>query len=352
MQSEISQDEAAVAAGLGFGLLAGVRAALRRRSLRGQVALITGGSRGLGLALARAFGGAGCKVAICARDEETLERARASLAAAGIPALALPCDVTDRAQVARLVDDVSAHFGRVDIVVANAVSAITVGPVEALRYEDFTGAHDVLYWGVVHPVLAALPQMRARHSGRIVVVSSIGGRLSVPHMLPYSAAKHAALGFAAGLRAELAGSGVSVTTVAPGTLRTGAHLHASYAGRPLEEFTWFAKGELMPLLSVGVDRAARVIVAATAARRGELIFPRSAALMAALRGIFPNTVDRLLGAVNRVGLPRPRAGEPGRGEGIALEPLARDPLLRLLTRWRRPSLRRLNQYPDAPVDRL
>jgi len=353
MQRTISRDEATVAAaGLGLGLVAGARAALRLRALRGQVALITGGSRGLGLGLARAFGRAGCKVAICARDEATLERARERLAADGVEVLALPCDVTDRAQVATLVANVEERLGPIDILVANAVSSITVGPYETLRHEDYTGAMDILYWGVVHPVLAALPGMRERRRGRIVVISSIGGRLSVPHMLPYSAAKHAALGFAAGLRAELAGSGVSVTTAAPGTIRTGAHLHARYTGKPLEEFTWFAKGELAPFMSVSVAQAARRIVAATAARRGEVIFPRSVALMAALRGVFPNAVDRLLGAVNRIGLPRPPADEAagGRGFGLELEPLVRDPILRLITRWRRPDLRRLNQYPEAHVD--
>lgn len=352
MRSELLRTGGVLAgAGLAWGLWSRLRTQRELNDLRGQVVLITGGSRGLGLALARAFGKLGCRVAICARDEDTLVKAAAALRAEGVELFALSADVSDREQVERLVAQVTAHYGQIDLLVTNAVSTITVGPVEAQRPEDFESSHSSLYWGVVYPSLAVLPQMLARHAGRIAVISSIGGKIAVPHMLPYSGAKFAAVGFAEGLRAEMNGKGVSVTTIAPGTLQTGAHLHARYTGRAVEEFSWFAKGELAPP-SVPVERAAQQIVAAVAGRRGEVIFPASSRLMAGLHGAFPNLATRLTGLVNRYALPQPPDGPPESGKGIDLEQPAqqRDGLLRLLTRLRRPALEQLNQYPDVPID--
>lgn len=341
--------------GLGAGLLgaaglwAGGRAlaALRRESLAGKVALVTGGSRGLGLELARTLGREGCRVVICARDVPTLDQARDALAAESIDILALPCDVTDRAQVETLVGEVTARLGRIDLLFANAVSSITVGPVLSQTAEDFEAAHAVLYWGVVYPTLAVLPQMRARGDGRIVVVSSIGGKIAVPHMVSYSAAKFAALGFAEGLRAELTGTGVSVTCAAPAILRTGAHLHARYAGQPEAEFSWFAKGELGPG-AISAARAAQRIVDAAASREGEVVFPLGSLAAARLHGAFPNLFNSVVALGARAALPAAPTGRPRRGWGLDLDARTPDPLLRLLQRITRPALRGLNQYPDEP----
>ena len=337
-------------AGLAVGLWAGVEAsgARARANLRGKLVLITGGSRGLGLDLARAFGGQGCRVAICARDEGTLAKARAALLDDGVEAQTFPCDVTDKAQVAALIEDVNARMGPIDILVCCAVSSITVGPVAAQSAEDFEATHAVLYWGVVYPTLAVLPQMRARGDGRIVILSSVGGKIAVPHMVAYSGAKFAAVGFAEGLRAELAGTGVSVTTIAPGVLRTGAHLHARYAGNPDQEFAWFSAGELGPA-AVDTSRAARTIVTATARRAGEVIFPLSSLVAARLHGAMPNLVGGLSGAVNSLFLPKLPHGEPMRDAGLNLERRARNPVVRLLSDWYHGELRRLNQYPDEPA---
>ncbi|HMQ30605.1 MAG TPA: SDR family NAD(P)-dependent oxidoreductase, partial [Chloroflexaceae bacterium] len=278
---------------------------------------------------------------------ETLTRAVTALNNEGHDAHAIVCDVTDRAQVEHMVAEVTARLGPIDLLVANAVSAVTVGPVVAQTVEDLEEVHAALYWGVVYPIMALLPQMRARR-GRIVVVASIGGKVPVPHMAGYSAAKHAAVGFAGALRAELAGSGVSVTTVAPGILRTGAHLHQRYAGRAVEELTWFARGELAPVVSIPAGRAARLIVAAAAARAGEVAFPGWTALAARLYGLFPNGMGALLALANRM-LPAPPAGPPERGYGAMLQEQADDPLLRHMAARYEPVLRRLNQCPEPPA---
>src|SRR5439155_11331763 len=117
---------------------------------------------------------------------------------------------------------VRSRFGQIDILVNNA-GVIKVGPLDTMAVEDFEKAVAVMFWGVVYPTLAVLPEMRRRRSGRIAAITSIGGKVSVPHLLPYCCAKFAAVGFCEGLRAELAPYGIRVTTVVPGLMRTGSH---------------------------------------------------------------------------------------------------------------------------------
>jgi len=209
--------------------------------LRGQKALVTGGSRGLGLLIGRELARAGCDVTICARDVDELARARADILRFGRQVETVVCDVSDRVQVNRMIRQVTTHFGQIDILVHNA-GVIQVGPLENQSIDDFQMAMDVMYWGIVHPTLAVLPQMRARGSGRIVNVTSIGGKLGVPHLLPYSSAKFAAVGFSEGLAAEVAKDGIAVTTVVPGLMRTGSHLHALTKGQHEAEYGWFSLG--------------------------------------------------------------------------------------------------------------
>ena len=180
------------------------------------MALVTGGSRGLGLLIARELATEGCRVAICARDAEELRRAEEDLRAHGAAGpLVLVCDVTDQAQVERLVAEVQARLGPIDVLV-NDAGIISVGPAETMHVQDYADAMAVMYWGVVYPTLAVLPRMLARRRGRIVNITSIGGKVAVPHLLPYCTANFSAVGFSEGLRAELRGKGVTVTTIAPG----------------------------------------------------------------------------------------------------------------------------------------
>src|SRR5205823_4560715 len=141
---------------------------------RSRVVLITGGSRGLGLAMAQEFAREGASIAICARDGAELERAKGEIERAGGEVLTVRCDVSDRGQVETMVARVSSHFGRIDVLVNNA-GVIVVGPVENQTVEDFRQCMDVMYWGTVYPTLAVMPQMRSRRFGRIVNITSIGG---------------------------------------------------------------------------------------------------------------------------------------------------------------------------------
>src|SRR4051812_27567126 len=167
-------------------------------NLRGKVALVTGGSRGLGLAIARVLKRRGCDVAVCARDPRELMRVVDEL---GV--LAIPCDVSVPSQVEEAIRVVGDHLGPIDILINNA-GVIQVGPIETMTLEDFQESLAINFYGALHTTLAVLPQMRARHRGRIVNVTSIGGKVAVPHLIPYDCAKFALVGLSEGLRAELA----------------------------------------------------------------------------------------------------------------------------------------------------
>ena len=308
-------------AGVGFGIAA--RHLLKTRSkadLRGKVVLITGGSRGLGLALARQFAAEGCRLALCARNEQELERAARDLESRGAEVRAFPCDVTDRVQVSRLVDRTTTHFGRIDVLVNNA-GVIQVGPMENMAIEDFEYAMNVMFWGVVYTTLAVLPQMLSRNgsaAGRIVNITSIGGKVSVPHLLPYNCAKFAATAFSEGLRAELWGKGIVVTTIAPGLMRTGSYLNAWFKGNAERESTWFGLSASMPAISMDAARAARQIVKATKRGDSEKVLTTAATVLARAHGLFPGATSALLGAAapafaSRLA-PRREGERSGRGD--------------------------------------
>ena len=323
-------------------LFGGVRA-----DLDGQVAVVTGATRGLGFLLARELADAGCPVVVCGRDEAELRRAEAALQERGARVLAVACDVADRHQAERLVEQATARFGRVDVLVNNA-GVIQVGPLQALRVEDFEQAMAVMFWGALYPTMAVLPQMLERRSGRIVNITSIGGKLSAPHLLPYNAAKFAAVGLSEGLRAELAAAGVGVVTVVPGLMRTGSHVNALFKGDRRREFTWFALGASLPLVSMDAERAARRIVDATRRNRAVVILSPPAQVAARLHGLAPATLTRALGLANRL-LPSADGVDPGASRGIELLRERPSPLLERLTGMGMAAARRFHQFPGPAV---
>lgn len=278
------------------------RLARRRYDLADAVVVITGGSRGLGFALAREFLRQRACVVIAARDPDTLERARRELAAHG-QVLAVPADVTVPADARRLVDAAVARFGTIDVLVNNA-GLITLGPLDEMTEDDYARAMDVHFWAPLRLAHLVLPVMRRAGEGRIVNIASIGGIISVPHLLPYAASKSALIGLSEGLRAELAGDGIVVTTVNPGLMRTGSPRHVEVKGRHRLEYTWFKLADSTPLTSIGARRAARAIVAATRRGAAHVVLSPQAKAAAWVHGMSPGLVARVLGWVNRA-LPRP-----------------------------------------------
>lgn len=294
-----------VAAGVTIGTAAAgllgwklFRSATRPENWNGKVVLITGGSRGLGLALAREAARHGARLAICARDQRELETARKQI---GLHAEVgtYVCDVTNYDGVVSWINAVRSDFGQIDVLINNA-GQISVGPLESQTLSDFQEALDVMYWGVVYTTLAVLPHMRARGQGSIANITSIGGKVSIPHLLPYCSAKFAAVGFSQGLHAELAKSGIHVTTVVPGLMRTGSHLNAFFKGNHRSEFTWFSLGATLPLISMSAESAARRIVSGIRHRRAEVILSPQAKALALIHGVAPGLTSELMGVINRV----------------------------------------------------
>jgi NAD(P)-dependent dehydrogenase (short-subunit alcohol dehydrogenase family) len=279
-----------------------------RYSVKDKVVLITGGSRGLGLVLAREFGSEGAKIVICARDEIELDHARIDLESRGIHVLTVKCDVTINSEVADMVDRIYDHFGQIDVLVNNA-GIIQVGPLEVMTTEDFRQAMETHFWGALNTILAVLPQMRQRKEGRIVNISSIGGKISIPHMIPYSASKFALVGLSKGLRLELIKDGIAVTTVCPGLMRTGSPRNADFKGQHRDEYAWFSISDSLPFTSIKAERAARQIIDACKRGQAELVISIQAKAAVLFESLFPETNANLLSVINRL---LPEAGGIGR----------------------------------------
>jgi NAD(P)-dependent dehydrogenase (short-subunit alcohol dehydrogenase family) len=279
---------------------------LRRRYDRfdypGRVVIITGGSRGLGLLMARQLKRRGARLALLARNRDELHRADADLGG-GNNILTVVCDVADRTKVQHAVEVVAHNLGRVDMLINNA-GVIQVGPLERMTYGDYQHAMNVHFWGAFHCTEAVLPHMLRRRSGRIVNIASIGGLLAVPHLAPYSASKFALVGYSDAIRSELARHGIRVTTVCPGLMRTGSAVNALVKGNHQAEFAWFAALSSLPLVSIDAARAARKII--NAGRRGvpHLTITPQARLAAIVDRLLPNTMARLTAAAARI-LPSP-----------------------------------------------
>ena len=293
-----------IAAGIGSLLTA--RRVLRRRrrlDLRDKVAVVTGGSRGLGLVLGRQLVARGAKVAICARHPEELERARIDLTERGGEVFAAPCDITDRDDILRFVTLARDELGPINVLINNA-GVIQVGPMELMSTTDYEDALRTHLWGPLYATLAVLPEMRRRHSGRIVNIASFGGKVPVPHLVPYSTSKFALVGMSAGMRAELAKEGVYVTTVCPGLMRTGSPRHAIVKGDARREYALFAIIDSLPVSSMNAERAARAILDACEHGDAELVLTATAKVLVRLYGLAPNLLDEAFGLVARA-LPKP-----------------------------------------------
>lgn len=275
------------------------RRRFRRTTLAGEVAIVTGGSRGLGALIAEELVANGCPVVLCARDPDELEETRRRLTERGATVMAVACDVEDPADLDRLVSATLGRFGRIDMLVNNA-GIIQVGPAAALQPVDFERALSVIFWGTVRATLAVLPHMRSRRHGRIVNITSIGGKVAVPHLLPYDCAKFAAVGFSEGLRAELSRDGVSVTTIVPGLMRTGSDRYAMVKGQVKKERRWFRALAQLPGLSMNARRAARQVVEAARRREAERVLGMPARLLRLAVSLAPGLGARLLGLVDRL----------------------------------------------------
>jgi len=185
---------------------------------------------------------------VCARDQVELTGAAAELGARGAEVLPLVCDVSQSHEVEGMLAAARRHFGPIDILINNAGS-IVVGPVQSMEPADFQFCMESMFYGHVYTTLGVLPEMLER-GGSILNVTSIGGRVTVPHLLPYCCAKAAAVAFSEGVRQETRGKGVRVLTAVPGLMRTGSYQNALFRGQQADEYAWFTLSDNVPGLSM------------------------------------------------------------------------------------------------------
>jgi NAD(P)-dependent dehydrogenase (short-subunit alcohol dehydrogenase family) len=266
---------------------------LPRRRVDGQVVFITGGSRGLGLALAFEFARRGAHIAICARDARALEAAAERIRACGARVVTIPCDIRDAGEIDSALVRAYEEFGRLDILVNNA-GTIQVGPFESMTREDFEDSLRTHFWAMYDAVESAIPLFERRGGGRIVNITSIGGKVSVPHLLPYCVGKFAAVGYSEGLRAALRRKNITVTTVVPGLMRTGSPRNAWFKGQHRKEYAWFSLSDALPMFSVSAHSAARTIVDASLRGAPETVLSLQAKALVALEGAAPGLTLRAL----------------------------------------------------------
>lgn len=283
------------------------------------LALVMGASRGLGLLIARELLARDHRVVICSRTIEDLERARAQLLeqVPGGQVDVRACDVSDRGAVLELVREVESALGPIEVLITVA-GVIQVGPAASMTFGHYDDALGIMLHGPINITLPVLQAMRERGHGRIGTITSVGGELTPPHLLPYAVAKAGAVSFSEGLAAELAGSGVTSTTVVPGLMRTGSHERAHFTGRAHQEYAWFGPAASLPLLTMSAERAARKIVDAVLAGDVRLELTPLTRVGVRFRGLLPGTTTRLMGLGARL---LPSAPEPAdvTGPGAVVE---------------------------------
>ena len=242
-----------------------------------KAAIVTGASSGIGRATALALAKHGACVALAARRETELSNLAHEIESLGRKVLVLPTDVTQREQVQRMVQEVLAKWGRVDILISNAGEYIQA-PIVDLDPAVLQHSLDVNYFGGVYSIKAVLPSMLARKSGHIIAVTSLDGKIGLPPDAPYVSAKFALTGFLEVLRQEVSDQGIAVTNVLPGRVDTEMvkHLH----------FPWISS-------KISPESVARSIIDAIRKRNSTVIVPPQAKLLYYINVFAPKLSDRL-----------------------------------------------------------
>jgi len=339
---------AAISAGGAIAGAAFVRALLQKPkplSLAGKVVVITGGSRGLGLEMATEFGKAGSRLVLAARDQAELDRAPIFLLERGAisnmhDVLLVSCDLTKATECERLIRQATDHFGRVDVLINNA-GIIIVGPVEKQPLQAYRDAMESNFFSALQTTQAVLPQMLQRREGAIVNITSIGGKIPVPHLAPYVASKFAEVGFSETLHAELRSKGIRVTTVCPGLMRTGSYPNAIVVGELEKEYRWFSLSASLPGLAHSSKAAAQKVLQAVVEGRTEITIGLDAYLAARFAGLAPDATQFLGHVANSVILPKPK-GTTNLTSAQKIKPVQFRPW-QLLSNW----LTRTQNEPSA-----
>lgn len=273
-----------------------------------RVVLLSGGSRGLGLVIARQLVGKGARVAVLARDFEKLQEAAKEFSEDEF--FAVSCDVGKSTEVRRAVTEVTQHFGGIDIVIHNA-GLIQVGSFENMGSGDYRTSIETHFWGAYHLITETLSHLKKSDDPRVLLINSIGGKFGVPHLAPYCAGKFAMSGFAQAIEPELRSMGVSLTVAYPGLMRTGSPYNAGFKGHSREERFWFTLFDSLPVVTISAERAASQVIAALASGRAE-VYPGAVGFLGVKASqIAPGAFRWGMRLMDLV-LPRPGRGKSGK----------------------------------------
>lgn len=272
---------------------------LQKYTYQKKVCLIFGGSRGLGLVMARQLGKEGALLMLTARDSKELNAAKQELEGKGYLVETQVCDVTDARQVKSVVNTCVTLFGKIDVLINNA-GIIQVGPFESMTRRDYENSLNVHFWGPYNTTSAALPHLKKNDESRIINISSIGGKFSVPHLVPYSVGKFALAAFSQGITSELRKNKIAVTTVYPGLMRTGSPFNAEFKGQVEKEFSWFSTSSSIPLLTIDAQRAAKQILLAARLKKAEIVLTPQARFAAILNTLTPNAFSKILTFISKM----------------------------------------------------
>ena len=189
--------------------------------LSGKVALVTGASRGIGKGIADALANEGCHLSICARHENELQKAARGIESRGAArVLPIPCDLTDEADLERLVDETAGAFGQIDILVNNAGTIGDAGTLEEVSVQGWRDLFELNLFAVVALTRKVVPYMKEQEWGRIINISSENGEQPYPDMIHYNASKSALNNFSKALSKQYAMNGILVNTVSPAFIET------------------------------------------------------------------------------------------------------------------------------------
>ncbi len=256
------------------------------RKIRGSTVVITGATSGIGRETARKFARAGARVAVAGRREERLQELVGEIEAKGGEALAVRTDVSDMAQVERLIEKVQERFGRIDTLVNNA-GVFIAARFEEQSPEDFRRVMEVNFWGTVYACKVVVPQMRAQSMGGVIInVSSILGKRGVPFETAYCASKFALAGFSEALRTEVKSDGIDVSTIFPGAVET--EIWESVANQTGLEMPSFVP-------KFPARELARIIVQDARFPQPEIVMALDAQVLNLFNKLAPGMLDFILG---------------------------------------------------------
>ncbi|HUD50601.1 SDR family NAD(P)-dependent oxidoreductase [Parvibaculum sp.] len=261
--------------------------------IKGKTAVITGAASGIGRATAVALAREGARIAAVDLDRAGLAETASRIAALGGEVTTYLVDVASRDAVYAFAQEVESAFGGADIVINNAGVA-QVASVEELAYEDFEWVMNIDFWGMVYGTKAFLPQLRAKGAGHIVNVSSIFGLFAVPTQAAYNSAKFAVRGFTEALRHEMRGTGIAVSCVHPGGIKTNIMRNARFLQSVQTTVREEAASGFDRLARTTPDRAAEVIVAGIKKNKGRILIGMDAKILDIIQRLMPASYGRLL----------------------------------------------------------